>query len=129
MPEPEPDLDNEPAPPQPASRPRGRLGGLVIDPSPLRLDRDYRLLWSGQAISATGRFITQVVLPYQVYVLTGDLVAVGLLSLVQLIPILAFSLGGGAVADAVDRRVLLLLTQLGLMGCSAALAGLALMPS
>ncbi len=63
----------EPAPDAPPPSPRRRrgLGGLVIDPTPLRLDRDYRLLWSGQAISATGRFITQVVLPYQVYVLTG----------------------------------------------------------
>src|SRR6478609_2372772 len=124
QPEPAPDAQ----PPSPRPRRRG-LGGLVIDPAPLRLDRDYRLLWSGQAISATGRFITQVVLPYQVYVLTGDLLAVGLLSIVQLIPILAFSLGGGAVADAVDRRKLLLVTQLGLMGCSGALAGLALVPS
>ena len=52
----------------PASAPR-RLRGLVLDPAPLRHDRDYRFLWSGQAISATGRAITQVVLPYQVYVL------------------------------------------------------------
>jgi MFS family permease len=123
------DPDPDPAPAVvPPTRVR-RLGGLVIDPAPLRLDRDYRLLWSGQAISAMGRFITQVVLPYQVYVLTGDLLAVGLLSVVQLIPILAFSLGGGAMADAVDRRRLLLVTQLGLMGCSATLAALALTPS
>jgi predicted MFS family arabinose efflux permease len=124
MADPEPTPDDLPPGPR-----RRRLGGLVIDPAPLLLDRDYRLLWTGQAISTVGRFITQVVLPYQVYVLTGDLLAVGLLSLVQLIPILAFSLGGGAVADAVDRRRLLLATQLGLMGCSATLAGLALMPS
>ena len=123
--------DASPEVPPPTRRRRGtrRLARLVIDPAPLRLDRDYRLLWSGQAISTMGRFITQVVLPYQVYVLTGDLLAVGLLSIVQLIPILAFSLGGGAVADAVDRRRLLLVTQLGLMGCSAALAGLALLPA
>ncbi|HEY3335309.1 MAG TPA: MFS transporter [Candidatus Limnocylindrales bacterium] len=123
--------DSAPAFPPPGRRRRAVGGptGLVIDPTPLRLDRDYRLLWSGQAISTMGRFITQVVLPYQVYVLTGDLLAVGLLSIVQLVPILAFSLGGGAVADAVDRRRLLLVTQLGLMGSSAALAGLALLPS
>jgi MFS family permease len=93
----------------PAPPPR-RFGGVFVDPAPLRLDRDYRLLWVGQAISVTGRQITAVVLPYQVYVLTNDLVAVGVLSLVQLIPILLFSLGGGAVADAVDRRRLLLVT-------------------
>ena len=109
--------------------PRRRLRGIVLDPAPLRLDRDYRLLWTGQAISSTGRLITQVVLPYQVYVLTNDLLAVGFLSIVQLIPILVFSLGGGAVADSVDRRKLLLITQVALMACSMALVLLALLPA
>jgi MFS family permease len=113
--------------PAPASR--RRLGGLLVDPAPLRHDRDYRLLWAGQSISTAGRMITQVVLPYQIYVLTGDLLAVGLLSLVQLVPILIFALGGGAVADAVDRRRLLLLTQTGLAVASLALAALALLPA
>jgi MFS family permease len=108
---------------------RRRLGSLVVDPAPLRLDRDYRLLWTGQAISSVGRMITSVVLPYQVYVLTGDLLMLGALSLVQLVPILIFSLGGGAIADAVDRRRLLLVTQLGLGATSAALMALALLPN
>ena len=108
---------------------RRRLGSLIVDPAPLRLDRDFRLLWTGQAISAVGRMVTSVVLPYQVYVLTGDLLMLGALSLVQLVPILAFSLGGGAVADAVDRRRLLLVTQLGLAATSGALMLLALLPS
>lgn len=115
------------SPPEPPRRRRFR--GLILDPAPLRLDRDYRLLWTGQAISAMGRLITSVVLPFQVYVLTNDLLAVGFLSIVQLVPILIFSLGGGAVADAVDRRRLLLVTQAGLMACSTALVGLALMPA
>src|SRR5918993_1042104 len=68
-------------PTDPSPSRRARLGSLVIDPSPLRYDRDYRLLWIGQAISGMGRMITQVVLPYQVYVLTGDLLTVGLLSI------------------------------------------------
>ena len=108
---------------------RRRLGNLVADPAPLRYDRDFRLLWSGQAISIVGRMVTSVVLPYQVYTLTGDLLALGALSLVQLVPILAFSLGGGAVADAMDRRRLLLVTQLGLAATSLALALLAMVPS
>lgn len=112
--------------PAPASR--RRLGGLLVDPAPLRHDRDFRLLWTGQSISTAGRMITQIVLPYQIYVLTGDLLAVGALSLVQLVPILVFALGGGAVADAVDRRRLLLLTQLGLAATSLALVLLALQP-
>lgn len=113
-------------PPQPA--PRRRLGGLLVDPSPLRHDRDFRLLWLGQAISSSGRMITFIVLPYQIYVITGDLLAVGALSLVQLVPILVFALGGGAMADAVDRRKLLLVTQTGLALSSLALALLALLP-
>ena len=109
--------------------PRRRFGSLVVDPAPLRLDRDFRLLWSGQAISTAGRMITAVVLPYQVYVLTGDVLAVGALSLVQLVPILVFTLGGGAVADAVDRRRLLLATQAGLTVVTLGLVLLALVPS
>jgi MFS family permease len=120
-------------PPDPSSprppRPPRRLGSLIVDPAPLRLDRDFRLLWTGQAISTAGRMITAVVLPYQVYVLTGDVLAVGALSLIQLLPILVFTLGGGAVADAVDRRRLLLLTQAGLTVTTLGLALLALVPA
>lgn len=110
------------------AKPR-RLGSLVVDPAPLRLDRDFRYLWLGQAVSTAGRMITSVVLPYQVYVLTNDLVAVGVLSIVQLIPILVFSLGAGSLADAVDRRRLLLVTQVSLMAISVGLALLALAAS
>ena len=112
-----------------APAPRRRLGSLVVDPTPLRLDRDFRLLWTGQAISTVGRMVTAVVLPYQVYVLTGDLLMLGVLSFVQLVPILIFALGGGAIADAVDRRRLLLITQLGLAATSVALMLLALLPA
>jgi MFS family permease len=106
-----------------------RLRGLVIDVSPLRHDRDFRLLWIGQLVSGIGRMVTVVALPYQLYVLTGSPLAVGILALVQLVPILVFALGGGALADAVDRRRLLLATQVGLALASLALAGLALVPS
>jgi MFS family permease len=112
-----------------APSPRRRLGNLVADPAPLRHDRDFRLLWAGQAISVIGRMVTSVVLPYQVYVLTGDMLALGVLSLVQLVPILVFALGGGAVADAVDRRRLLLVTQVGLMLSSLALALISFVPA
>ena len=107
---------------------RGRFRGVLVDVEPLRRDRDFRMLWIGQVISGVGRQVTVVALPFQLYVLTGSTLAVGLLALVQLVPILVFALGGGAVADAVDRRRLLLLTQLGLAGASAALFGLAITP-
>jgi MFS family permease len=111
------------------ARRRDRLRGLIVDVEPLRRDRDFRLLWIGQVVSGLGRQVTTIVLPYQLYVLTGTPLAIGALALVQVVPIMAFSLGGGVVADAVDRRRLLLLTQVGLAAASVALAGLALLPA
>ena len=115
-----------PEPSLPARRGE-RLRGLIVDVEPLRRDRDFRLLWIGQVVSGLGRQVTAIVLPYQLYVLTGTPLAIGALALVQVVPIVAFSLGGGVIADAVDRRRLLLLTQAGLAASSAALAGLALL--
>jgi MFS family permease len=111
------------------ARRRDRIRRLIVDVEPLRRDRDFRLLWIGQAVSGLGRQVTAIVLPYQLYVLTGSPLAIGALALVQVVPIMAFSLGGGVVADAVDRRRLLLLTQAGLATASAALAGIALLPA
>ena len=68
-----------------------------------------------------GNQITRVALPFQVYVLTGSTLAIGALTLFQLIPILLFALGAGSLADAVDRRRLLMITQTGLAACSLAL--------
>ncbi len=105
-----------------------RLGSLLLDLEPLRKDRDFRLLWAGQVISSVGRQVTVVTLPYQLFLATGSALSIGALALVQLVPLLAFSLYGGAVADAVDRRRLLLVTQSVLAMTSVALAVLALTP-
>jgi MFS family permease len=113
----------------PADGRRRKLRRVLLDTAPLRLDRDYRWLWIGQAIGGIGNQITRIALPYQVYVLTGSTLAIAALTLFQLIPILVFSLGGGSVADFVDRRRLLLITQAGLLACSIGLAGLALVPA
>jgi MFS family permease len=111
----------------PPARTGSRLRRVLADTTPLRLDRDYRWLWTGQAINGIGTQITRIALPYQVYVLTGSTLAVAALTLAQLIPILVFALGAGSLADAVDRRKLLLVTQLGLLACSASLVWLALL--
>jgi len=102
------------------------LRRFFLDVAPLRRDRDYRWLWSGQAISGIGNQVTRVALPFQVYVLTGSTLAIGALTFFQLIPILLFALGAGTIADAVDRRRLLMVTQTGLATCSLALTILAL---
>src|SRR5687768_6475811 len=100
------------ASPDPEASRRGRAARMVrrsvLDLTPLRISRDFRLLWFGELVSHTGRMITLVALPYQVYEVTRSALAVGLIGLVQFVPLVLFSLVGGAIADAVDRRRLLL---------------------
>jgi MFS family permease len=104
----------------------GRVRRLFLDTTPLRRDRDYRWLWSGQVVNGIGNQITRIALPYQVYVLTGSTLAIAALTFFQLIPILLFALGGGSLADVMDRRRLLMATQAGMAVCSLALVLLAL---
>src|SRR5436190_3055733 len=95
---------------------------LFVDTTPLRVSPDFRRLWIGQAMSTLGTMITVAALPYQVFHQTGSSLAVGLLGLVQLGPLLFFSVIGGALADSIDkRRVLLTVAAIG-FGCSALLA-------
>ena len=112
---------------KPSTR-RQRLRGLLVDLEPVKCDRDFRMMWFGQLISGLGRQVTVVVLPLELWNLTRNPLAIGLLAIVQLVPILIFALGGGAVADAVDRRKLLLVTQISLAATSAAFAFLAFLP-
>jgi MFS family permease len=86
--------------------------------TPLRTSRDFRLLWIGELVSTTGRQITVVALPYQVFLLTRSPLAVGLIGLAEVLPLMAFSIFGGALADRVDRRKLLVFSELGLAGTS-----------
>ena len=87
------------------------LRGLAIDVTPLRESRDFRLLFAGQAINVIGTQVRMVAVPYMVYVSTHSNLMVGLLGLVQFLPAMVFSLVGGALADVMDRRDLLLITQ------------------
>jgi MFS family permease len=86
-----------------ADRPRRRLG---LDLAPLRTSRDYRLVFIGGSVSGFGSFITYVTIPFQVAALTHDPLAVGLLGVCELLPLLVMSFVGGALADYVDRRLL-----------------------
>jgi MFS family permease len=89
------------------------LRRLRVDTRPLR-HRDFRNLWLGQAVSTLGAEIGTVAIPYQVYTLTHSTALVGLLGLASLIPLLVVPLIGGAIADALDRRTILLCTESGL---------------
>jgi MFS family permease len=86
-----------------------------MDLRPLRR-RDFRLLYAAQSISFLGTMVTYVALPWQMYALTGSSLAVGVLGVVELVPLLLTAFVGGALADWMDRRRLVIATELGLMG-------------
>jgi MFS family permease len=108
-------------------QPVRRRGGWAIDTSPLR-NRAYRRVFGGVAVTMLGQQMTLVAVPFQVYRLTGSSLMVGVTSVVALVPLVVFGLLGGAIADAVDRRVLLLVTSIGAAVTSALLAVQALLP-
>ncbi|HEY0099242.1 MAG TPA: MFS transporter [Pyrinomonadaceae bacterium] len=86
---------------------------MFIDLTPLRISRDYRLLFFGQLISAFGTAMSFVVVPVQVYQLTGSTLLVGLLSASEFVLILLLAFVGGAYADFIDKRKMLRLTEIG----------------
>jgi MFS family permease len=96
------------------------LGSIVVDTRPLKIPA-YRRLWVSTAITAVGSQLTAVAVPKQVFDLTGSSGFVGLTGAVALVPLLVFGLWGGAIADTVDRRKLLLVTNTGVAATSAGL--------
>ncbi|WP_184840920.1 MFS transporter [Allocatelliglobosispora scoriae] len=83
----------------------------MLDPRPLRIPA-YRRLWTGNAISFFGYQLTAVAIPVQIYRLTESSLWVGMMGLAAFVPLLIFALWGGALADAVDRRRLLIVASL-----------------
>jgi MFS family permease len=84
---------------------------IPVDFSPLRDYPDYRRLWIGQAVTFVGSEMALVALPVQIWKLTHSTLALGLFSLTELVPLLTLTLVGGAVADAFDRRRMVLVTE------------------
>ena len=117
---------SEPANDRDTNGGRGRLVGLLrtlaVDVAPLRASRDLRLLTIGNFVTGLGTQATLVALPYQLYVQTRSPVLTGLLGAVELGPLIAMSLYGGALADRMDRKRLLLLDQFALVAIAAGLA-------
>jgi MFS family permease len=106
-----------------AAERRGFLARFALDLTPLRRYSAFRRLWFGQGISFIGTEIAEVALAYQMYQLTGSKLAVGLISLTHLVPLLTLTVIGGAIADAFDRRRLMLFQQIGMVCGSLGLAG------
>jgi MFS family permease len=92
-----------------------------IDVTPLRTSRDFRLLFVGGAASYLGSMVTYVALPFQLKVLTGSFVQVGALGAVEVVPLIVFGLWGGALADALDRRRVVISTEIAFTLLSASL--------
>src|SRR4029453_1055073 len=86
---------------------------MLLDISPLRISRDYRLLFFVQLISAFCSVTSFVVVPVQVYQLTGSTLLVGLLSASEFVLILLMAFVGGAYADFIDKRKMLRLPAVG----------------
>ena len=103
------------------SRAVRRLRGVAVDTTALRESRDYRVLVIGGLISGIGTQVTLVALPFQIYVLTSSSFLVGLLGLVELVPLVVVALLGGTLADRMDRRRLLLISQVVQAGTSLCL--------
>jgi MFS family permease len=100
---------------------RRRAGAVLVDTSAIRLEPDFRLLWIGQVVSEFGRQVIIIAMPYEIYVRTHSTISIGLLAAVELVSILGLSLPAGALADSLDRRRLLLVTQACLALCGLAL--------
>ncbi|MFC1416624.1 MFS transporter [Streptacidiphilus cavernicola] len=115
-------------PPQDRSRLRRLAAQLSVDLSPWHGSRDFRLLWTSGAITFFGSFLTLVAVPLQLKQLTGSSLAVGLIGAVELVPLIVCGLWGGALADALDRRRLVLYSEAAQGVCAAVLLLNALLP-
>ena len=97
-------------------------GKILVDTTPLRESRDFRLLFNGQLISMLGTQLTVVAIPYQVFHITHSSLQVGAISLAQLFPFIAGALLAGPLGDSLDRRRIMLWSAVALSLTSVALA-------
>jgi len=100
--------------PETPTNPGSRFGRIAIDIAPLRVSRDFRLVWTGLLVSSVGSTFTLVAVFVQVTRLTGSTVAVGATGVAWLLGLVSGSIAGGTVLDARDRRSLLAFAQLGI---------------
>ncbi|WP_437437881.1 MFS transporter [Streptomyces olivoreticuli] len=107
------DPPSEPSAPS-APEPGRRLRALLPDLSPWHASPDFRRMWLAGLVTVFGTFLTFIAVPLQLKELTGSALAVGAVGAVELVPLIVFGLYGGALADALDRRKLILWTEAGL---------------
>jgi MFS family permease len=90
----------------------------MADTRPLR-NPHFRRLWTANVVTVVGAQLTVVAVPAQIYAETGSSAYVGLTGVFGLVPLVVFGLWGGALADVIDRRTLLIVTTFGMIGTSA----------
>ncbi|MFF2944409.1 MFS transporter [Streptomyces niveus] len=105
-----------------------KLSAILPDLTPLRTLREFRLLWIQGLVTYFGSSMAMIALPLQIKDLTNSPLAVGAMGAVELVPLIVFGLYGGALADAVDRRKLILLSEAGLGLLAVVLLVNALLP-
>ncbi len=120
--------EREPAAPATSRGVRARLARLAVDVTPLRTSPAFRRLWLGQAVAFVAWRMTSVAVPFQVYDLTHSTLAVGLVAITQFVPLVSVTLVGGAIADAMDRRRVLVLGSLAIVAAFAGFAANAALP-
>ena len=101
---------------------------MLLDLSPLKVSRDYRLLFFGQLVSFFGSMMTFIVVPWQMYQLTQSSAMVGYIYLAEFVPMVALAFVGGALADFIDKRKMLRLTEIGQTSVTAILLANSLLP-
>jgi len=102
---------------------------MLLDLSPLRVSRDYRLLFFGQLVSFFGSMMTFIVVPWQMYQLTESSAMVGYIYLAEFVPMVVLAFVGGALADYFEKRRLLRITEFGQAATSAMLLINSLLPA
>ena len=105
------------------------MAKFAIDLTPLKKYPDFRNLWTAGLISYFGSMITYVALPFQLKELTGSYLAVGLLGVVEIVPLIIFGLYGGVLADSVDRKKMVWATEAGALILVLVLLGNSLLGS
>jgi len=109
-------------------QPEAKQRWFTLDFTPLRDSREFRLLYFGQSITFFGSMMTFVALPWQVFQLTNSSFVVGMLGVVEFVSVLFMGFVGGALADYLDRRLMVRLTEASLAAGSVVLIINALLP-
>ena len=87
------------------------MSKIAINLTPLKKYPDFRNLWTAGLISYLGSMITYVALPFHLKEITGSYLAVGILGVIEIVPLIIFGLYGGVLADSVDRKKMIWATE------------------